>query len=103
VVIGPSGCGKTTLVRVLNRMNDGLPGFKLEGQVLLGGKNIYPADVDPVLLTRVGMVFQKPNPFPISIYENGAFGPRIHKMFRSSESLTKLSGKTSREQPYGTE
>jgi len=88
VFMGPSGCGKSTLVRVLNRMNDHVEGFKHTGQVLLDGKDIYDSDVDPVLLkTRVGMVFQKPNPFPISIYENVAFGPRIHKTYKSRDAL----------------
>lgn len=88
VFMGPSGCGKSTLVRVLNRMNDHVDGFKHTGQVLLDGKDIYDSDVDPVLLkTKVGMVFQKPNPFPISIYENVAFGPRIHRTYRSKASL----------------
>lgn len=88
VMMGPSGCGKSTLVRVLNRMNDEVEGFRHTGQVMLDGKDVYDKDVDPVLLkTRVGMVFQKPNPFPISIYENVAFGPRIHKIFRSKQQL----------------
>ncbi|MHB8567232.1 MAG: phosphate ABC transporter ATP-binding protein PstB [Nitrososphaerales archaeon] len=88
VIMGPSGCGKSTLIRVLNRMNDNVVGFKRTGKVTLGGKNIYDRDVDPTLLkTRVGMVFQKPNPFPISIFENVAFGPKIHKMHRSKQEL----------------
>jgi len=88
VFMGPSGCGKSTLVRTLNRMNDNVPGFKTTGKVLLGDHDIYAPDVDPVLLkTRVGMVFQKPNPFPISIYDNVAFGPRIHKLTRSKAEL----------------
>jgi phosphate transport system ATP-binding protein len=87
-IMGPSGCGKTTLIRVLNRMNDDVPGFRLEGQVKIQNENIYSKSVDPVLLKlRVGMVFQAPNPFPISIYENVAFGPRIHKMFRKKKEL----------------
>ncbi|MHB1868318.1 MAG: phosphate ABC transporter ATP-binding protein PstB [Nitrososphaerales archaeon] len=91
VFMGPSGCGKTTLVRVLNRMNDGVQGFRHMGGVLLDGKDVYDKDVDPVLLkTRVGMVFQKPNPFPISIYDNVAFGPRIHKLNRSKEDLNNI-------------
>lgn len=88
VFMGPSGCGKTTLVRVLNRMNDDIPGFSHTGRVMIQQKDIYDKDVDPVLLkTRVGMVFQKPNPFPISIYENVAFGPRIHKLHRSKQEM----------------
>lgn len=88
VFMGPSGCGKSTLVRVLNRMNDQVEGFHHSGQVLLDGKDIYDSDVDPVMLkTKVGMVFQKPNPFPISIYENVAFGPKIHKTYKSKDAL----------------
>ncbi len=78
-IIGPSGCGKSTLLRTLNRMNDLIPGARMEGEVLLDGKNIYDPDVDPVLLRRrVGMVFQKPNPFPKSIYDNIAWAARIN-------------------------
>jgi phosphate transport system ATP-binding protein len=77
--IGPSGCGKSTVLRALNRMNDLIPGSRLEGEVLFGGKNIYDPDVDAVQVRRrIGMVFQKPNPFPKSIYENIAYGPRIN-------------------------
>src|SRR5271156_5937846 len=91
VFMGPSGCGKSTLVRTLNRMNDNVPGFKTTGKVLLEDQDIYAPEVDPVLLkTRVGMVFQKPNPFPISIYDNVAFGPRIHKLTRSKTELDAL-------------
>lgn len=78
-LIGPSGCGKSTFLRCLNRMNDLIPTVKIEGEILLDGKNIYDKDVDVVeLRKRVGMVFQKPNPFPMSIYDNVAYGPRIH-------------------------
>jgi phosphate transport system ATP-binding protein len=88
VFMGPSGCGKSTVVRALNRMNDDVPGFKVTGKVLLDGEDIYAPEVDPVLLkTRVGMVFQKPNPFPISIYDNVAFGPRIHKLAKGKDEL----------------
>jgi phosphate transport system ATP-binding protein len=91
VFMGPSGCGKSTLVRTLNRMNDNVPGFRTMGQILLEGQDIYAPEVDPVLLkTRVGMVFQKPNPFPISIYDNVAFGPRIHKLTKSRAELDSL-------------
>ncbi len=77
-LIGPSGCGKSTFLRTLNRMNDTIPGIRVEGQVLLDGKNIYDPDVDVVRIRqRVGMVFQRPNPFPQSIYDNVAFGPRV--------------------------
>jgi phosphate transport system ATP-binding protein len=76
--IGPSGCGKSTLLRVLNRMNDTIPGTRMEGEVLLDGESIYGAGVDVVAVRkRVGMVFQQPNPFPKSIFENVAFGPRV--------------------------
>ncbi|MEW6182649.1 MAG: phosphate ABC transporter ATP-binding protein PstB [Bacillota bacterium] len=78
-LIGPSGCGKTTFLRVLNRMNDLIEGVRVEGTVLLDGEDIYKPQVDIVKLRkRVGMVFQRPNPFPMSIYDNIAFGPRIH-------------------------
>ncbi len=77
-LIGPSGCGKSTFLRCLNRMNDTIAGARVEGQILLDGQNIYGPDVDVVeLRQRVGMVFQKPNPFPQSIYDNVAFGPRV--------------------------
>jgi phosphate transport system ATP-binding protein len=78
-LIGPSGCGKSTFLRCLNRMNDLIDGTKIEGKVLLDGVDIYGSDVDVVELRKVvGMVFQKPNPFPMSIFENIAYGPRIH-------------------------
>ncbi len=78
-IIGPSGCGKSTLLRSLNRMNDLVPGHRLEGEVFLDGENIYEPDVDVVdVRRRVGMVFQRPNPFPMSIYDNVAFGPRLY-------------------------
>ncbi|BAP63291.1 phosphate ABC transporter ATP-binding protein PstB [Methanococcus maripaludis] len=78
-LIGPSGCGKSTFLRCLNRMNDLISGVKITGEITLDEKNIYDKDVDVVeLRKRVGMVFQKPNPFPMSIYDNIAYGPRIH-------------------------
>ncbi|OAT81785.1 phosphate ABC transporter ATP-binding protein PstB [Desulfotomaculum copahuensis] len=78
-LIGPSGCGKSTFLRTLNRMNDLFEGVRVEGKVLLDGENIYAPDVDVVdLRKRVGMVFQRPNPFPMSVYDNVAYGPRIH-------------------------
>lgn len=78
-LIGPSGCGKSTFLRILNRMNDEIAGARTEGKVLLDGEDIYARDVDVALLRkRVGMVFQKPNPFPMSIFENVVYGPRIH-------------------------
>ena len=79
VLVGPSGCGKSTFLRTLNRMNDLIPSVKIEGEVDFHGKNIYDARVDPTLLRkRIGMVFQKANPFPMSIYDNVAYGPRTH-------------------------
>ncbi|MBI4267794.1 MAG: ATP-binding cassette domain-containing protein, partial [Chloroflexi bacterium] len=78
-VIGPSGCGKSSLLRCFNRMNDLIPGSKVAGEVVFDNKNIYAPDVDPTEVRyRIGMVFQKPNPFPKSIFENVAFGPRIN-------------------------
>ena len=76
--IGPSGCGKSTLLKTLNRMNDLVEGCRIDGQVLLDGQDIYQAMEPSLLRKRVGMVFQKPNPFPMSIYDNIAFGPRTH-------------------------
>ncbi|AZR74467.1 phosphate ABC transporter ATP-binding protein [Anoxybacter fermentans] len=78
-LIGPSGCGKSTFLRTLNRMNDLIEGSRVVGEVIIDGQNIYDKDVDVVeLRKRVGMVFQRPNPFPKSIYDNVAYGPRIH-------------------------
>jgi phosphate transport system ATP-binding protein len=77
-LIGPSGCGKSTLIRCLNRMNDLIPGARLEGEVIYHGQDLYGDGIDPVeVRKRIGMVFQKPNPFPKSIYDNIAFGPRV--------------------------
>ena len=91
VFMGPSGCGKTTLLRTLNRMNDAVSKFRVTGQVLLNGTDVYSSEVDPILLrTKVGMVFQKPNPFPLSIYDNVAFGPRIHKLAKTKPELDLL-------------
>jgi len=78
-LIGPSGCGKSTFLKTLNRMNDLIDNCRITGQVLLQGVDIYDRSIDPIeLRERVGMVFQKPNPFPMSIYDNIAYGPRIH-------------------------
>jgi len=78
-LIGPSGCGKSTFLRCLNRMNDLIPGTSVEGEIAIDGENIYGQNMDVVYLRRrVGMVFQKPNPFPKSIFENVVYGPRIH-------------------------
>jgi ABC-type phosphate transport system ATPase subunit len=80
-MIGPSGCGKSTLLRCLNRMNDTVPGCRVEGEICLDGENIYDPSVDVVpLRARVGMVFQKPNPFPKSIFDNVAYGPKIEEL-----------------------
>ena len=80
-LIGPSGCGKSTLLRLLNRMNDLIDGTRVEGEILFEEKNIYAKDVDPVEIRRkVGMVFQKPNPFPKTIYNNIAYGPKLTSM-----------------------
>lgn len=77
--IGPSGCGKSTLLRTLNRMNDMIPGTRIEGQLKIGGTEIYSNEVDvETLRKKVGMVFQQPNPFPKSVYDNIAYGPRLH-------------------------
>ena len=84
-LIGPSGCGKSTFLKTINRMNDLIESVHVEGEVLVDGENIYGPDVDVVQLRkRVGMVFQRPNPFPMSIYENIAYGPRIHGLKNKS-------------------
>ena len=83
--IGPSGCGKSTLIKTLNRMNDLVEGCRVDGKVLLDGKNIYNGMDVNLLRKRVGMVFQKPNPFPMSIYDNVAFGLRTHGIKKKSE------------------
>jgi phosphate transport system ATP-binding protein len=86
--IGPSGCGKSTFLRCINRMNDLIPGCKVTGEINLEGENIYAPSVDVVLLrAQVGMVFQKPNPFPKSIYDNVAYGPRIHNLTEDRAEL----------------
>jgi phosphate transport system ATP-binding protein len=84
--IGPSGCGKSTFLRCLNRMNDLIDGTSLEGEILLDGNDLYGAETDPVELRKeVGMVFQKPNPFPMSIYDNITYGPKIHGVRKRDE------------------
>lgn len=89
--IGPSGCGKSTLLRCLNRMNDTIKSCRVEGEIILDEEDIYARNVDPVLLrARVGMVFQKPNPFPKSIYENVAYGPRIHGLADGKSELDEI-------------
>ncbi len=85
-LIGPSGCGKSTFLRCLNRMNDTIPGVRVRGRVLLDGRDIYAPGTDVVALRRrVGMVFQRPNPFPQSIFDNVAFGPRVLGLYRGGE------------------
>jgi len=89
--IGPSGCGKSTFLRCFNRMNDTIEGARVDGTILLDGRSIYDPDLDVVeLRARVGMVFQKPNPFPKSIYENIAYGPRIHGLARNKTDLAQI-------------
>ncbi|MET0667355.1 MAG: phosphate ABC transporter ATP-binding protein PstB [Methyloceanibacter sp.] len=90
-LIGPSGCGKSTFIRCLNRMNDVIDGCRMKGDIRLDGEDIYSPRVDPVQLrARVGMVFQKPNPFPKSIFENVAYGPRIHGLAQSKTDLEEI-------------
>jgi phosphate transport system ATP-binding protein len=90
-LIGPSGCGKSTFLRCLNRMNDTIAKTRVEGEILLDGENIYAPDFDLVeLRRRVGMVFQKPNPFPKSVFDNVAFGPRMLGLVRERKALSQL-------------
>jgi len=91
-LIGPSGCGKTTLLRTLNRMNDLIPGYRTDGHINFEGEDLYGQGVDPVAVRRrIGMVFQKPNPFPKSIYDNVAFGPRINGYKGNMDDLVEQS------------
>ena len=95
--IGASGCGKSTLLRCLNRMNDTIPGARVEGRILMDGTDINSAEIDPVQVrTRIGMVFQKPNPFPMSIYENIAYGPRTHRLATNKADLDEIVEKSLR-------
>jgi phosphate transport system ATP-binding protein len=95
--IGPSGCGKSTFLRCINRMNDTVASARVEGSIRLEGEDIYDARVDPVQLrAKIGMVFQKPNPFPKSIYDNVAYGPKIHGMTRSKAELDEVVEKSLR-------
>lgn len=94
-MIGPSGCGKSTFIRCLNRMNDTIDGCRVEGRIFLEGKNIYDKDVDVVpLRAQIGMVFQKPNPFPKSIFDNVAYGPRIHGLVTNRSEAEELVEKS---------
>jgi phosphate transport system ATP-binding protein len=93
-IIGPSGCGKSTFLRCLNRMNDLVPNTRVTGSLTFKGKNIYDRDVDVVALRKdIGMVFQKPNPFPMSIYDNVAYGPRIHGV-KNKQELDRIVERT---------
>ena len=91
-LIGPSGCGKSTLLRCFNRMNDLIPGARVEGKITYGGQDIYGDDVDATEIRfRIGMVFQRPNPFPKSIYDNVAFGPRVNSMADDLDATVEMS------------
>ncbi len=95
--IGPSGCGKSTFLRTINRMNDTIDICRVEGDILIDGEDIYDPAVDPVQLrAKVGMVFQKPNPFPKSIYDNVAYGPKIHGLARNKAELDEIVEKSLR-------
>ena len=90
-VIGPSGCGKSTFLRCLNRMNDAIEGIKIQGRIQIDGEEILGSGVDLIRLRKkVGMVFQRPNPFPLSVFENVAFGPKLHQSVRRSELKDKV-------------
>jgi phosphate transport system ATP-binding protein len=92
-IIGPSGCGKSTLLRVINRMNELIPRVRTSGDVVLDGKSIYYGDIDlQQLRKRIGMVFQRPNPFPLSVFENVAYGPKIHYMARGEDLTARVEG-----------
>src|SRR5437762_12894351 len=96
-LIGPSGCGKSTFLRALNRMNDLIPGARLEGSVELDGENIYSDEMDVVhLRRRVGMIFQRSNPFPMSVYDNVAYGVRVNKLARKRLEVDEIVEKTLR-------
>ncbi len=95
--IGASGCGKSTLLRCLNRMNDTIPNARVEGEILMDGVDVNGRDIDPVSVrTRIGMVFQKPSPFPMSIYDNVAYGPRTHKIAPKKADLDAIVEKSLR-------
>ena len=89
--IGPSGCGKSTFLRTINRMNDTIPSCRVQGEILVDGADIYDKELDVVeLRARIGMVFQKPNPFPKSIFENVAYGPRIHSLAKDKQDMERI-------------
>ena len=93
--IGPSGCGKSTFLRSINRMNDTIENCRIEGTLLIDGEDIYASTQDPVQLrAKIGMVFQKPNPFPKSIYDNVAYGPKIHHLYKTKADLDILVEKS---------
>ena len=101
-LIGPSGCGKSTFLKTLNRMNDLVPGIRIEGEVNYGTQNIYDPSVDTTWLRKeIGMVFQKANPFPMSIYDNIAYGPRTHGI-RSRVKLDEIVERSCGAPPSGT-
>ena len=101
-LIGPSGCGKSTFLRCLNRMNDTIKGTRVEGSVRLDGQDIYAPGSDVVdLRRRVGMVFQRPNPFPQSVFDNVAFGPRVLGLTHGEGDLRHRGGKPARRRPVG--
>ena len=103
-LIGPSGCGKSTFLRSLNRMNDLIPGARLEGHIELDGRNIYAADMDVIhLRRRVGMIFQRSNPFPMSIYDNVAYGVRVNRLTKKRIELDEIVEKTLRSAALWTE
>ena len=94
-LIGPSGCGKSTLIRCLNRMNDIVDGCRIEGEIIFNDKNILGKGIDVVdVRKKIGMVFQKPNPFPKSVYENVAYGPKLHKMCKNKNGMDDLVEKS---------
>jgi phosphate transport system ATP-binding protein len=96
-LIGPSGCGKSTFLRCINRMNDTIENCKVKGEILYNGTNIYAKNTDVVILrTKIGMVFQRPNPFPDSIYENVAYGPKLHGMYKNKADLDEIVEKSLR-------
>ena len=101
-IIGPSGCGKSTLLRVINRMNETIPQVRVTGDVLLDGKSIYAGDIDlRQLRKRVGMVFQRPNPFPLSVFENVAYGPKIHNLAKGDDLAERVEKQPARDRSVG--
>ena len=100
--IGPSGCGKSTCIKTLNRMNDLVEGCRITGKVTIDGEDIYDPRTDVTLLRkRAGMVFQKPNPFPMSVYDNIAYGPRVHGI-KNKQALDEIVERSLRDGAFGT-